>query len=252
MPHSLRHAIFAVLAALVSKVCWGQFVDAPQTVPRGEWLIETDIATASFDKFDGVKTRSTALMVWQVTTGIVEDWDIQLGLESWLEERITGSGVDEKVSGMGQAYIRTKWNFWKTERAGLAILPYYKFRSTAARSIRPSVSEFGLIIPYSLTLSDKWQLYSQAEFDWLDNGAGGRDCWWSGYVTLQRTLSKEWFWYCETTSSAINARGCWSTMAGAGVIWQMTEKFSWDAALYVGLNETAPDWYPALRFVWSY
>lgn len=251
MVMKLHFVVPLLAAALVGTAC-AQFVDAPQTVPRGEWLLETDLATMAFDKSGPVRTRSTALMVSQVTTGVTANFDVQFGLETWLEERVRGGGLDERVSGMGEAFVRVKWNFWSSEKAGLALLPYYKFRGTAAKSIRPSVAQYGLIVPFSLTLSEEWQVYSQVELDCLDNGAGGRDRWWSGYVALQRTFSKEWSWYGEMTSAALAAKGPWATQVGVGVIWQATEKFAWDAAIYAGVTEVAPDWYPALRFVWSF
>lgn len=252
MPHNLPSVTLCLAVLAFGAAARGQFVDAPQTVPRGEWLVETDVIDMAFDQAEGVRTRSTALMIAQITTGLTDTLDVQLGLETWLEERVRGAGADGRVSGTGEAFVRAKWNFWKSERAGLALLPYYKFRGTASSSVRPTVSQYGLIIPYSLTLSDHWQLHTQAQLDWLDNGAGGRDCWWSGYVAFQRTLNQQWSCYWETTSSAIDGKGRWATLTGAGVVWQVTEKFAWDAAVYVGVTEAAPDWYPALRFVWSF
>lgn len=252
MPRFTRTLTPIVAFVFLAVAARAQFVDAPQTVPRGEWLMETDVVDVALDRSEGIRTRSTALMLVQLTTGVTENLDVQFGLETWLENRAKGPGLDERVSGMGEAFVRVKWNFWKNDRVAIALLPYYKFRQTAAASVRPAVSQYGLLVPYSLTLSDAWQCYSQVEFDWLDNGTGGRDCTWSGFVAFQRSINKEWSWYWETTSSAVDGKGAWATQAGAGVVWQVNEKFAWDAAIYVGVTEAAPDWYTALRFVWSF
>ncbi|MBX3735475.1 MAG: transporter [Candidatus Didemnitutus sp.] len=234
-----------------------QFTDAPQTVARGEWLVETDLATGAYDRYtparDGVRTRSVSLAVAQLTTGVMENVDVQIGIESWRDEDSSGAGVDECVRGTGGVYVRAKWKFWEAaDGTALALLPYYQFRDTVSSRLRPTVSQFGVIVPFYRPLDEAWSFSAQAEVDWLDNGAGAREDWWAGYAVFARTLNKRWSWYWETTASAAGGRGRWATQSGLGIVWQMTEKFSWDAALYAGVNRAAPDWYPALRFVWAF
>jgi len=234
-----------------------QFTEAPQTVARGEWLVETDVATGAFDRYtpsrDGVHTRSVSLAVAQLTTGVAENIDVQIGIESWRDDDVTGDGIDECRRGVGGVYVRAKWKFWEApDGAALAVLPYYQFRDTVSSRLRPTVAQFGVIVPYYRPLNDAWSFSAQAEIDWIDNGFGSREDWWAGYAVFARTFSKRWSWYWETTSNAAGGRGRWATQSGLGLVWQVNEKFSWDAALYAGVNRAAPDWYPALRFVWAF
>lgn len=257
MPPFLRPFSLLVLAGLAVTRLAAQFTEAPQTVARGEWLMETDVVAGAYDRYtsarDGVHTRSVSFAVMQLTTGLTESIDVQLGIEGWRDDDVTGDGVDECVRGTGGVYVRAKWKFWESPGGtALAVLPYYQFRDTVSSRLRPTVSQFGLIVPFFRPLNNEWSFAAQAEVDWLDDGAGSREDWWAGYAVFSRTLNNRWSWYWETTSNAAGGRGRWATQSGLGVVWQVTDKFSWDAALYAGLNRAAPDWYPALRFVWAF
>lgn len=257
MPPFLRSISFLVFAGLAAARLSAQFTEAPQTVARGEWLVETDLATGAYDRYtparDGVRMRSVSLAVAQLSTGVTENIDVQIGIEGWRDEDFSGADVDECVRGTGGVYVRAKWKFWESsDGTALALLPYYQFRDTVSSRLRPAVSQFGVIVPFYRPLGDAWSFSAQAEIDWVDDGAGSREDWWAGYVVFARTLNKRWSWYWETTSNAAGGRGRWATQSGLGLVWQVTEKFSWDAALYAGVNRAAPDWYPALRFVWAF
>jgi hypothetical protein len=255
MPRNFLTFLCASLALCGTRLA-AQFTEVPQTVAPGQWLMETDVATVAIDRHtparDGIETRSSYFGYVQITTGVAKDFDVQLGLDSWREERVKGGGADERATGTGELYLRAKWKFWDGGDAGaLAVLPYYRLRTTADSEIRPGISQFGCIVPYSRTLSREWTFMTMLENDWLDDGAGGRDWWLSGYVVWMHNSGGKLSWYTETATWAQGARGRWSTMTGLGVLWQVTDKFYWDAGLHVGLNRAALDWYPVLRFVWS-
>jgi len=256
MDREWRRSFLALTVALAAGVARAQFTEAPQTVAPGKWLMETDVATVAIDRHtparDGVEYRSTYLGYVQLTTGVTESFDVQFGLESWHDERVQGGGADSHLSGMGELYLRAKWKFWDDGKGtALALLPYYRVRDTAARHVRPALDQFGLIIPFSRPLSERWSLSAMTQNDWLDDGSGGRDWWLTANATCLYNAGGRASAYIEGTTWAQGARGRWATMAGIGALWQATDRFSWDLALHVGLNRAAPDWYPVLRFVWE-
>lgn len=252
MPRLLLGATALALGAGVARA---QFTEVPQTAAPGKWLVETDVVTVAFDRHtparDGVETRSTYLGYVQLSTGLSEDFDVQLGYEAWHEER-RGGAEDERLEGRGELYLRAKWKFWDDGRGtALAVLPYYRLHGTAGHEVRPARDQFGLVVPFSRALSERWTLTAMAQSDWLDDGASGRDCWLTGTAACSYGGDGRLGGYVEISTWALEARGRWATMAGVGLLWQATERFSWDVGVHAGLNRAAPDWYPVLRFVWE-
>ncbi len=245
-----------VLSMLGAHVALGQFTEVPETVRPGEWLMETDVASIAFDRHtparDGVHFRSTYLGYVQVSTGLAVNLDVQVGLDSWREERASGAGVDERVRGVGELYLRAKWQFLQHSDFSAAVLPYVRVRQTADKDLRPSRTQYGVITPWEHTLSEQWSVGGQFQWEWLDDGAGGRDGWVTTTLVAHRAVSERFGFYFEAMSYfAPSAERRWSTLAGGGVTWQVTENFAWDAGVLVGVTRTAPDWCPALRFIWS-
>lgn len=235
----------------------GQFTESPATVARGDWLMETDVVSVAFDRHtpsrDGVHYRSTYVGYVQVSTGVAPNFDVQIGLDSWREERAIGGGVDERARGMGELYLRAKWQFLPGEEFSAAVLPYVRVRQVAEAELRPERTQFGVILPWAKTLGDDWSLGGQLQGDWLDDGAGGRDAWFTATVVAHRAAGEQLGLYAEAMAYfAPSVWRRWSTLVGGGFTWQATDAFSWDMGLLVGVTRTAPDWNPVLRFVWQF
>lgn len=233
-----------------------QFTEVPTTVPVGTWQIEADVASMTLDsrtlQRDGVSERAWTIASTLLTTGVTPKLDLQAGFEPYLRYSYRGGGTSERYQGRGDSYLRAKWNFWGDESAGpaLALLPYVKF-PTGRNEVGNGRVEGGVILPFGMPLSDGLSLSANVSIDWADDGGGGRDTILGGSGVLLRRLTDRWFAYAEAGLSMDPSRSReWASLAGVGVTWAMTEKFSWDLAGYAALTRAAPDWTVTLRLVW--
>jgi len=238
-------------------ITWGQFSESPATVAPGGWLMETDVVSVAFDRHtpsrDGVHYRSTVVGYVQVTTGITPTFDFQLGFDSWREERARDALGMTRVRGTGELYVRAKWRIWERGDAAIAVLPYWRVADTADIELRPRRAQFGVVLPWSTQANDRWWLGGQFQADWLDDGGAGRDEWFAATLVGGRALTVAVGFYLEAvTYVSRQATRDWAAAVGGGFTWQVAERFSWDLGFLVGCTRSAPDFNPALRFVWEF
>lgn len=245
-------ALFAATALSVV----AQYTETPVTIAPGAWLLETDVVNVAYDRHtpwrDGVHYRSTYLGYVQLTTGVLPNLDVQLGLDSWREERASDGVTTTRAHGMGELYLRAKWQVWQKDEAGVALLPYVALRGTAHESLRPARTQFGVVVPWAAPLGETWWSGGQMQVDWLDDGAGGREEWLTATVVAGRALTEKFGCYFEAmTYAAPDLERRWATLLGGGVTWQVSERFYWDLGCMFGCSRIAPDISPVLRFGWS-
>ena len=233
-----------------------QVTELPTTVARGQWLVEADLVSVAYDRHtyqrDGVHFRSTYLGSTLLSTGVAERLDVQFGLEFWREERATTNDAVERGRGLGDAWLRAKWNFAGDEYTGpaWALLPYVKL-PLADETIGNGHTEPGLALVYGRPLAGEKALNSMIGLDWLDDGDGGRRPTCYGSMSVTWPCGQANCCYLETVASvSSHATREWSGEVGVGLTHTTKRGLTLDLALYVGVTRSAPDWTPVLRLVW--
>lgn len=233
-----------------------QVTEAPTTVAPGQWLVEADLVSVAYDRHtyqrDGVHFRSTYLGSTLLSTGVVERLDVQFGLEFWREEQATSNGAVERGRGLGDAWLRAKWNFAGDEATGpaWALLPYVKL-PLAQEDIGNGETEPGLVLVYGRPLAGEKAFNGMIGLDWLADGDGGRSPTCYGSMSVTWPCRHQLCAYLETV--AIVSEGAsreWSGELGVGLTHTTKRGLTLDLALYVGVTRSAPDWTPVLRLVW--
>ena len=233
-----------------------QVSESPTTVERGQWLVEADLYAVAFDRHtyqrDGVHYRSTYVGSWLLSTGVAAKVDVQCGLETWREERASGDGWSERGRGVGDAWLRAKWNFAGDEESGpaWALLPYVKL-PLADRDIGNGRGEPGCALVYGRPLrNDRW-CNGTLGVDWLDDGGGGRSLGYYGSLALTWPCGQVCSAYAEAVAW-VNAEATreWSGELGLGLTRDFGRGIFLDLAVYVGVTRAAPDVTPVLRIIW--
>lgn len=235
-----------------------QWTEVPTTAPVGRLLLEVDVLTAATDRYtsyrDGVTYRALNVGSVFASSGLTEHCDVQLGVELWHEYSATGSGTDWSGRGMGDVWLRAKWNFRGDEasESAWALLSYVKL-GTGSSEVSNGVTEPGLLLVYGSPLGDSMTWNANVGLDWLNDAAGGRDLYVTSSAVVTRTLSERWSAYAEFYGYApTNAWRDWSGELGCGVTCAMGESGWIDIACYVGLTRAASDYTPALRCGWQF
>lgn len=249
--------VFVGLTLLLGALPLGaQVSESPTTVEPGKWLIEADLYAVAFDRHtyqrDGVHYRSTYAASWLLSTGLASKVDLQCGLDTWREERASGDGWSELGRGVGDAWLRAKWNFAGDEASGpaWALLPYVKL-PLADRDIGNGRGEPGCALVFGRPLeNDRW-CNATLGLDWLDDGGGGRSLGYYGSMAVTWPCCRGFSAYAEVVAW-MNAEATreWSGELGLGLTREVGRGITLDLAVYLGVTRAAPDVTPVLRLVW--
>lgn len=252
----MKHVFVGLTLLLGALPLGAQVSESPTTVEPGKWLIEADLYAVAFDRHtyqrDGVHYRSTYVGSWLLSTGVTAKVDVQCGLETWREERASGDGWSERGRGVGDAWLRAKWNFAGDEESGpaWALLPYVKL-PLADRDIGNGRGEPGCALVFGRPLEDDRWCNATLGLDWLDDGGGGRSLGYYGSLAVTWPCCRGFSAYAEAVAW-VNAEATreWSGELGLGLTREVGRGITLDLAVYLGVTRAAPDVTPVLRLVW--
>jgi hypothetical protein len=231
-----------------------QITEWTTTVAPGRFLLEMDAVSLSFDKEPGYKYSAFGAASTFLTTGLTDSWDIQVGAELFISQKVELGGPSDRDSGVGDIYLRTKWRFYENEETGtaVAILPYVKL-PTNSGGVGNDAMEGGIIFPWTTKLTGGFDLNAMAEFDLLRNDADdGYDlyCYFSG--SLGREITSAIGVYAELALAKSSGGSPVEGVLGAGVRLSISERTYWDLAVYKGISDGATDWNHVLRFNYGF
>lgn len=250
----LRLYPFALLLCGALGTLSAQITEWPTTVEPGRFLIEMDALTLTLDKGEGYKYTGFGAASTFLTTGLTHNWDVQVGAELFISQKLDASGLTERDSGIGDVYVRTKWRFYENTETGTAaaILPYVKI-PTNSGGVGNESMEGGVIFPWTTGLPGGLNIAAMAELDFLRNDDDtGYDTYWYASASLSRPLTKLLGIYGEValgkSSGAAEAEG----LMGAGVTLTLSDNVWWDFAVYKGISSGAADSTQVLRFNYGF
>ncbi len=226
-----------------------QITETPETVAPGHFLLEMDALSLTVDHESGSKFTAFGAASTFLTTGVTDNWDVQVGAELFLSQKFDAGGLTERHRGIGDVYFRTKWRFYQDTASGtsVALLPYVKMPTNTGGVGNKSV-EGGLIVPWTTRLWGDFNLLAMAELDLTRNDADdGYDTFLYATATMSRTLTKRIGIYGEATWGKSSSGAPFEGQLGGGVTYAVSDNLWWDFAMYRGLSNGAPDWNHVLR-----
>ncbi len=224
--------------------------ESPRTVDAGHFQIELSFIDWSLDRGDGdVATRSLAVMPLLAKVGLLNNVDLQVGIDPWTRTTVSGPGPGEfeSTEGFGDTVLRLKINLWGNDvteewSTALALMPFIKI-PTANEDLGNGDVEWGIIVPFGIALPGEFDLGLMAEIDVIRNGADDR------YVidlvhtaTISHALVGDLGAYIEYAGFAnLNHDEDYRAYFDAGLTYGLTDNIQLDGGLRVGLTNAADD-----------
>ena len=140
-------------------------------VDTGSWQIETDLFNGTFQREDGVTTDTYLLTNPTLKYGVAENWDVEANIAPYEIVRTHDAGGTQTLSGIGDLFLRVKYDAIPQGAVQLGFVPYVKL-PTAPDGIGNGAVEAGVSVPVNITLSDVWSLGFSPEFDALEDASG--------------------------------------------------------------------------------
>lgn len=213
--------------------------ESPYTVDAGHLQVEMDAYRYTRDDAGPLRRESSAAGAAVVKMGLLRNLDLQLGFESWMRERVTGSGAETTISGRGDTALRLKLNLWGQgpgqDRAALALLPFFVF-PTAVDDLGVGETVYGLSIPASLSVGDG----TSAAF-MVQGARAGDETEWLFTAVLGRTLHGALGGFAELAASRAPGGGAWASLFNTGMTYGVGPDLQLDAGAAFGLDDEADD-----------
>jgi hypothetical protein len=235
--------------------------ETPFSVDAGHVQIETTVFGFARSRRDGLGavTDTYELAVTNVRIGLTHN--LEAGF-IWQPHGVVhthgGPGGDTRFSGIGGLELRAKLNLWgndtfgKPGTSGLGLLPFVVLPTDRDNGIGPQFAEAGLIVPYTLKLTDKLSLGVNAGVAWIREDAS------SAYHTeyaASASLGVEWSDKLGTfyeVAGRFNMDGGDEVVLGTGVTYRLSKNVQLDAGVNFGITPAADRFNPfvglAVRF----
>lgn len=226
--------------------------ESPYTVDAGHFQLEMDLAnyTADRDTAGGADLR---LRAWSVAPlnlklGLTNRIDVQLMADPCVSVRVEDrtTGLIAKASGFGDVTTRLKFNVWGNDGGdtALAVMPFVKWPLSAS-DLRNGKTEGGIIFILGFELPAGWGSAVMTEFDFVSDGAGGRDTEWLNSITFSHDLTERLGGYLEFVAVMGDAPGFkWQGQVDLGLTYALGPNAQLDLGCNIGVTRSAPDYQP--------
>jgi hypothetical protein len=219
----------------------------PCTVDAGHWQIELDAYDITWDRTDGVRTRTTVTANPTVKVGLTDSLDLEASYAARVEVTTTAGPATTRAASGGDLFLRLKSNLVGNTGGSLAVAisPFIKL-PTAGRQIGNGAVEGGVVAPVQLTLGNGLQILVDPELDLLENASGrGSHLNLVNLISVSRALSSTVTLSAEVWSN-VNfdpVKTVTQSSLDLGVAWipHAAPSIQLDGGVNLGLNRSTPD-----------
>ncbi|MFA5057663.1 MAG: transporter [Opitutaceae bacterium] len=236
-----------------------QFTDSPFTVQPGKLVGQVELMSLALDRHDpGQASKpysAQAVAVTRLTTGLMQDLDLQVGLDWFLREKFDLHGRHDSNSGMGALSLRPRYTFWKDPALGAAaaVEPYIRI-PTRNDGVGSGAMEGGVAVPWAIGKPGGTTFGAMAEWDLVrnDNDTGYDSVWYVSGLLSQPVIGSLLL-YAESSLAASSAKASdWAFTVGGGASWRLALGTRLDCSLHRTVTRGANDWNPVLRLRWEF
>lgn len=213
------------------------------TVPAG--LFQVEMSFFDYSR-DGNASQGSSSDIWlygqiNLKAGLTRTTDLQVIVNSHAVAGESERGDETSTTGFGDITIRLKRNLCGNDSgpAALALMPYITIPTHTKVSDESWAG--GLIMPLSVTLSDRLSLGLMIEGDVVhDTETNGYDLEWLHSATLGLALTEKLGMYIELVGIA-GQDAQYQGIFDSGLTFAVTSTLVFDAGVRIGLNRPAPD-----------
>ncbi len=226
--------------------------ESPYTVDAGHYQVEASLIDYSYDhrnvQHSDARADNFSVMPVNIKAGLLNNADLQVVLNPYIEERSQDEGLIERKHGFGDVQTRLKVNFWGNDEgsSAFAAMPFIKF-PTSTGNLGNDAVEGGLILPLAFSLPAGWNMGIMAEFDVSRND---QKDYYTDYIhslTFGHQIIGDLSGYVEFFSSFNQQEDAgWVATFDAGFTYGLTADIQLDLGVNVGLTRAADDFNPFL------
>jgi len=218
--------------------------ESPITVDSGRFQIETSFFEYAGNNDGGFEEEVFTYGAMNMKVGLLNNVDLQLVFDAYTEEKTTdaATGVTEKVDGFSDIQARLKVNLWGNDggKTALAFFPFIKVPTGTALS--NDHVEGGIILPFSIELTDTVGLGLMAEADFVHDGADGYDTEFVHTAVLGFGLTETIGMFTEYVGvAATDSAFDYQASSVIGFTYGFSDEVQYDTGIRVPLNEAADD-----------
>lgn len=237
-------AIHGAAAAQEAPICTDRPTksNAVCTVPKGAFQVEADGVNWTQNKVGGIKSETTAVAAATFKIGLTDKSDLQLTWTPYLEARTRGPGVDDKLDGVGDVWVRYKAQVYTNGKATVALLPYVKV-PTAKKGLGNDKVEGGVAVPVSFALDGATLTFGPQVDLLLDSDGSGRHAAVTNTINIARSVTPKLTLIGElwTMSNFDPADTVTQFSADVAAAYLVTPTLQLDGGANFGLNRNTPD-----------
>jgi len=209
------------------------------TVDAGHFQEESDAYKLTMNNDNGVRTSESSFNLANLKIGLSNSADLQLVLPFYVEERtkINGVHTNTKRSGFDDFTLRLKKNIWGNDagKSALAIMPFVNAKT--GRDVEGKRFEGGVVVPFSLELSDTWKFGAQGQFSLLRNEDEHYDKELLNSVTVGKDFSKATSAFVESHYTYNFSQQQFEIFLNGGFVYSISDNFHLDLGINYGLKK---------------
>lgn len=218
--------------------------ESPITVDAGHFQIESSLFDYGRTRQGGIEEEVFTYGAVNFKIGLLNNVDIQFVFDSYTEVRTKdrATKITETVEGSSDLQVRLKINLWGNDggNTALAFFPFVKI-PTGSDLSNDNV-EGGLILPFSVGLTEKIGLGLMLEVDFVyDEEERGYEAEVFHTAVLGFDLTDKLGLFVEYAGTTGSAKFDYVATANAGFTYAVTDDLQLDTGVRVGLNDAAED-----------
>ena len=225
--------------------------ESPYTVDAGHFQLEMDVLTYTRDRQHGERLERWQVAPITLKVGLLNNVDLQLLLETHIDELTANRVEDTRVHkrGFGDITTRLKINFWGNDggATAFAVMPFIKFPTNQNRLGNTAV-EGGVVLPLAVELPFEFGMGVMIEFDFV-RGNANRHSYHTEFInslTVAREIIRGVGGYVEFFTLTSSRGGPWVGTVDFGLTYAITNDIQLDAGVNVGVTRAADNLNPFL------
>ena len=228
----------------------GALTESTATVPVETWVIETDAVGVGFTDLSGTSRNRESLIGGSLLIGgVAENLDLQFGFDGWLSSEQRTDLATDRVTGIGDTWLRFKWNFAGNEVSGAAwsTLPYIKIPSGDS-GVSNGIWEPGIALIYGQPFGDAGILNATFAVDSVQGDFGSREELFAWSFSYRHHSG----WFGELGGEYVaDSPGPAPAVVAVGYAHELTPSLVGEIECYAGLNRATEDFRIVIRVIWE-
>ena len=229
--------------------------ESPFTVDAGHLQTETTLFgyARSGPSPDGSVTDSYELGTTNVRLGLTNWSEMNLIWQPYgvAKTHAPNPGGSMLQSGIGGLEVRTKINLWgndtfdKPGATAFGVLPFVSLPTDRGNGISPDAVEGGLILPYAIKLTEKFDLGLNAGVVAIHNdSSAGYHPQYIASASLGYDWTERLSTYYEVYATLAPASRLDVVLLATGLTYQVTKNFQLDSGINIGVTPAADRFNP--------